>query len=136
MKHRWLLMSLCTALPAGAQTPPSLQHGQIGTAAELTAQRGPTTPEVIGMRRDQVPPDLVDLIPLAEKWGIADDELRDEMQQRATAAEKKALGDALKGRHARITAWLDTFPQGQPMPDAAAAFMYLQLGSDEMGLMP
>jgi len=136
MKPRWmLLLTLGTALPACAQTPPPLQHGQIGSAAALAAQRGPATPEPIHLRRDRVPPDLVDLIPLAEKWGIGDDLLREEMQARATVAEKQAMGDALKDRHARITAWLDSFPQGQPMSDEAAAFMYMQLGADEMGLM-
>ena len=136
MKTCWMLLfTTGMALPACAQTPPPLQHGQIGTAAELAAQRGPTTPEPIHLRRDRVPPDLVDLIPLAETWGISDDVLRDEMQERATTAEKQAMGDALKSRHARITAWLDSFPQGQPMSDEAAAFMYMQMGADEMGLM-
>lgn len=136
MKTCWmLLLTTGMALPACAQTPPPLQHGQIGTAAELAAQRGPTLPEPIHLHRDRVPPDLVDLIPFAEKWGISDDVLRDEMQERATAAEKQAMGDALKNRHARITAWLDSFPQGQPMSDEAAAFMYMQVGADEMGLM-
>jgi len=130
MKTCWmLLLTTGMALPACAQTPPPLQHGQIGSAAELA------TPEPIHLRRDRVPPDLVDLIPLAEKWGIGDDLLREEMQARATAAEKQAMGDALKNRHARITAWLDSLPQGQPMSDEAAAFMYMQLGADEMGLM-
>lgn len=137
MKTCWMLLfATCMALPACAQTPPPLQHGQIGSAAALAAQRGPTTPEPIHLNRDRVPADLVDLIPLAEKWGIGDDVLRDEMQERATAAEKQAMGDALKDRHTRITAWLDSLPQGQPMSDEAAAFMYMQLGADEMGLMP
>ncbi|ACF53306.1 hypothetical protein D7U98_04305 [Stenotrophomonas maltophilia] len=138
MKTCWMLLfTTCMTLPACAQAPtsPPLQHGQIGTAAELAAQRGPATADPIHLRRDRVPPDLVDLIPLAEKWGIGDDLLRDEMQERATDAEKRAMADALKHRHARITAWLDSFPKGQPMTDEAAAFMYMQLGVDEMGLM-
>ncbi|MGE6333727.1 hypothetical protein [Stenotrophomonas sp. NPDC077659] len=136
MKTCWMLLfTACIVLPACARTPQPLQQGQIGTAAELAAHRGPTSPESIHLYRDRVPPDLADLIPLAEKWGISDDVLRDEMQERATAAEKQAMGDALKDRHARITAWLDSFPQGQPMSDEAAAFMYMQVGADEMGLM-
>lgn len=136
MKSCWMLMlTFCIPMSACAQTPPPLQHGQIGSAAELAAQRGPDTPEPIHLRRDQVPPDLVDLIPLAEKWGIGDDLLRDEMQEHATDAEKRAIADALKHRHARISAWLDSLPQGQPMTDEAAAFLYMQLSVDEMGLM-
>ncbi|HDS1556832.1 TPA: hypothetical protein QEL11_000640 [Stenotrophomonas maltophilia] len=139
MKVRWmLLLTLCLALQACTQTPapPSpLQHGQIGTAAELASQRGLTAPNTPRLRRDLVPAELVDLIPLAEKWGIGDDLLRSEMQERATDAEKQAMGDALKDRHARITAWLDSFPPGQSMSDEAAAFMYMQVSADEMGLM-
>ena len=138
MKICWMLSLIaCTALQACTEAPSAvpLQHGQIGTAAELAAF-GPTVSEPIHLRRDRVPPDLVDLIPLAEKWGIGDDVLRDEMQERATDAEKQAMADALKDRHERITAWLDTFPQGQPMSDEAAAFMYMQLGVAELGLWP
>ncbi|WP_414493840.1 hypothetical protein [Stenotrophomonas maltophilia] len=138
MKNRGiLLLTACVALLACTQapSPTPLQHGQIGSADELAAY-GPSTPEPIHLRRDRVPPDLVDLIPFAEKWGIGDDVLRSEMQERATEAEKQEMADALMGRHARITVWLDSFPQGQPMPEEAAAFMYMQLGADEMGLMP
>ncbi|WP_239506879.1 hypothetical protein [Stenotrophomonas maltophilia] len=138
MKNRGiLLLTACVALLAFTQapSPTPLQHGQIGSAAELAAH-GPSTPEPIHLRRDRVPPDLVDLIPFAEKWGIGDDVLRNEMQERATEVEKQEMADALMGHHARITVWLDSFPQGQPMSEEAAAFMYMQLGADEMGLMP
>jgi hypothetical protein len=80
----------------------------------------------------KVPADLRDLVPLAAKWGISDDGERDALHERATKAEKQALAKALKGRNKRITQWLDQ--QKDPMSDEAAAFMYMQLGLDEMGL--
>lgn len=79
-----------------------------------------------------VPADLRDLVPLAEKWGIGDDVERGHFQKKATQAEKQALGKALKGRNKRITQWLDS--QKDPMSAEAVAFMYMQLGLDEMGL--
>jgi hypothetical protein len=82
----------------------------------------------------QVPEDLRDLVPLAEKWGIGDDVDRGEFQSKASRSDKEALKAALAGRNKRITQWLDSFSESKPMPDEAAAFMYMQLGLDEMGL--
>lgn len=82
----------------------------------------------------QVPADLRDLVPLAEKWGIGDDVDRSDLQARASQTEKDALKAALTGRNKRITQWLDSFSDSKPMSDEAAAFMYMQLGLDEMGL--
>ena len=82
----------------------------------------------------KVPSDLVDLVPLAEKWGIGDDLIREDFQSKATVADKQALAKALTGRNTRITQWLDSLPKDAPMSEEAAAFMYMQLGLDEMGL--
>jgi hypothetical protein len=79
----------------------------------------------------QVPADLRDLTPLAQRWGIGDDVARSERVQKATEAERSELRAAFGPRHARITAWLDSFGQG-PMPEEAAAFMYTQLAIEEM----
>jgi hypothetical protein len=80
---------------------------------------------------DKVPPDLLDLVPLAQRWGIGDDVLRSERVQKATDAERSELRAAFAPRQVRITAWLDSFKQGA-MPDEAAAFMYTQLAIEEM----
>ena len=79
----------------------------------------------------QVPADLRDLVPLAQRWGIGDDVARSERVQKATDAERSELRAAFGPRQARITAWLDSFGQG-PMPEEAAAFMYTQLAIEEM----
>jgi hypothetical protein len=79
----------------------------------------------------QVPPDLRDLVPLAQRWGIGDDVARSERVQKATDAERSELRTAFGPRQARITAWLDSFGQG-PMPEEAAAFMYTQLAIEEL----
>jgi hypothetical protein len=81
-----------------------------------------------------VPSDLRDLIPLAEKWGIGDDIDRANIQSKASDQEKAQLVEALRGRNARITEWLDSYSGGAAMPREAGAFMYMQLGLDEMGL--
>ena len=83
---------------------------------------------------DAVPKNLRDLLPLAEKWGIGDDIIREDLQEKALDDEKKELENALKGRWNEITAWLDSFGNNL-MPVEAAMFMYMQLGCDEMGLI-
>lgn len=97
---------------------------------ELTADNRPVT----RLDATKVPDDLVDLIPFAEKWGIGDDLIREDFQSTATREEKQALADALRVKNARITKWLDAQSKDAPMTDEAAAFMYMQLGLDEMGL--
>ena len=80
-----------------------------------------------------VPENLRDILPLAEKWGIADDIFREDYQDKASAEEKQELVNALDGRWIDITKWLDSFGTDL-MPTEAALFMYMQLGYDEMKL--
>jgi hypothetical protein len=80
---------------------------------------------------NNVPADLRHLVPLAERWGIGDDVDRNAAVDRATPAERAELERAVAPVHDRITAWLNSFGQ-QPMPDEAAAFMYMQLALEEM----
>lgn len=80
---------------------------------------------------NNVPADLRHLVPLAERWGIGDDVERDEYGRAASPAEREALREAVVPLYPRITAWLDSFGDA-PMPDEAAAFMYMQLAIEEM----
>jgi hypothetical protein len=79
----------------------------------------------------QVPDDLRDLAPLAQKWGIGDDLLRNELIDSASPAELQALRDAVLPKMDRITQWLDSFPPDALSPEAAA-FMYLLEVVDEL----
>ena len=101
-----------------------------GPAAD-TPQPGAGTPAATRLEANNVPAELRHLVPLAERWGIGDDVDRNAAVDRATPAERAELERALAPVHARITAWLDSFGQ-QPMPDEAAAFMYMQLALEEM----
>ncbi len=113
-----------------------MKPGEILPAAEmkeryqLTADNRPR----ISLNASKVPSDLADLVPLAEKWGINDDVIRNDFQSKSSDADKQALVKALTGRNDRITKWLDSQPKDGAMSDEAAAFMYMQLGLDEMGL--
>jgi hypothetical protein len=80
-----------------------------------------------------VPTQFRDLVPLATKWGIGDDEYRSDMHAKASEQDKQELQQALKGRARAINDWLDTFGKGKMTPEAAA-FMYMMLGVDEMGM--
>jgi hypothetical protein len=130
--HMKWLMGVVLLLGGCSQEPES---GQILPAGEMQEQYGLVAENrpVIQLDPSKVPADLQDLIPHAEKWGIGDDLIRGDFQNKATDAEKKALQEALKGRNARITAWLDEQGAGE-MTAEAAVFMYMQMGLDEMGL--
>ena len=80
----------------------------------------------------RIPADLRHLAPLASVWGIGDDVDRGTKVEASTPAERAALRAAVLPHDTSITAWLDSFGQGNVMPDEAAAFMYLRLAIEEM----
>jgi hypothetical protein len=79
-----------------------------------------------------VPAHLRHLIPLAEKWGIGDDIIRNDLIDKSSVAEKRGLHDALYAPFERVSEWLDSFAE-QPLSPEAEAFMYMQTALDEMG---
>ncbi len=97
----------------------------------LTAENRPT----IFLDPREVPEHLRDLIPMAEKWGIGDDIIRSDVEDKASQAEKEELSRRVQDHTVQIDAWLNSF-HGSDMTDAAAAFMYMTLAMDEMGLWP
>ncbi|MBC7975525.1 MAG: hypothetical protein H7138_11125 [Myxococcales bacterium] len=97
------------------------------------ARSGMSAPAAQRLDPEQVPPDLRQLVPLAERWGIGDDVERIAKVDSATPAEREELRAAVEPLHSRITAWLDSFGT-EAMTDEAAAFMYMQLALDEMQL--
>ncbi|MGE8208175.1 MAG: hypothetical protein ACN6RH_01565 [Stenotrophomonas rhizophila] len=132
-----LLVGLVIAAPASAARPVNaLRHGDIAPADSLRAAYAPDAIAAARTPLDpaKVPASLRGLVPLAEYWGIGDDVLREMMQEGESPAKKKAMADAVTPHNAAITAWLDGLRTGEPMSDEAAAFMYMQLGLDEMGL--
>ena len=80
----------------------------------------------------QVPTDLRHLVPLAEKWGIGDDIIRNDLINRSSSAEKRELHDSLYAPFERIAEWVTSFA-GRPLSAEAEAFMYMQTALDEMG---
>ena len=80
----------------------------------------------------QVPTDLRHLVPLAEKWGIGDDIIRNDLIDKSSSAEKRELHDSLYAPFERIAEWLTSFA-GRPLSAEAEAFMYMQTALDEMG---
>lgn len=132
MSFKVALFVLCTAVACSDAS----KNGAEVASDEPKQQINSVSAEAATTRLDpsQVPADIRDLTALAEKWGIGDDVKRSEFQAAASSAEKAALKRALEGRNQRITQWIDSFPGGSAMSPEAAAFMYMQLGLDEMGL--
>jgi hypothetical protein len=102
------------------------------------APRGSTTAGAASARggapldTTRIPAELRHLAPLAGVWGIGDDVDRGAKVEASTPAERSALRTAVLPHDTSITAWLDSFGQGNVMPDEAAAFMYMRLAIEEM----
>jgi hypothetical protein len=112
-----LLIVVVAALAACGDTKSTGDGGSDAAALQLDASK--------------VPEDLRSLVPLAARWGIGDDVDRNAKVDKATDAERAELKNAVDPLSSRITAWLDSFPEGA-MSDEAAAFMYMQLALEEM----
>jgi hypothetical protein len=97
---------------------------------ELYAENRPD----IKLCEDEVPTDLRCLVTLAEKWGVSDDIIRSDMENKATPREKVELRDAVRGKVEAINAWLDTEPSGN-MSEEAAAFMYMMEAYEEWAVV-
>jgi len=129
---------LITILMIFLKRRPRMKHGEILPANKMKAKYNLTAERYKPPRLDpeKVPEPLRDLLPLAAKWGIGDDVIRDDFEQKAPEGEKKELKDSLSGRTAEVTQWLDSFEVGKPMPEEAACFMYMLEALDEMSLWP
>jgi hypothetical protein len=114
---------------------PKMKHGEILPADTMKAKYNLTAEHYKPprLKPEQVPQHLRDLLPMAIKWGIEDDIIRNDFQQNASNNEKLELQESLSGKGQAINEWLDSFGSNL-MPPEAAAFMYMMLGLDEMGI--
>lgn len=121
---------------------PEMRHGEILPAGVMKEKSGLTAENRPRIEIDpsRVPEHLRDLIPMAEKWGVGDDIIRDDMEQKASEEEKNEFKNALRGRTAQVTAWLDSFDDDPDsaslMTEEAGHFMYMLEALDESGLWP
>ena len=112
---------------------PKMRHGEILPADEMKNKYNLTIENYQPPNLDpnQVPDDLRDLLPLAKKWGIGDDIIRDDMRQKSSTAEKRELIQQLEGKTQRINNWLDTFDNDEFTPESSA-FLFLLLCHEEI----
>lgn len=114
------------------------KEGEILPADEMQMKYGlyaENRPE-IKIDPDKVPENLRSLIFMAEKWGIGDDVIRSDFEDKASEAEKQEFRAKLTGRTKEVTEWLDSFKDGWEMSEEAGHFMYMLEALDEMGLWP
>ena len=90
---------------------------------------------VIRLDPARVPDRLRDLIPLAEKWGIGDDIIRFDFEEKAAPSERDELVRSVAARLTQINAWLET-TRATHMSDEAAAFMYMAEAYAEIDAAP
>jgi hypothetical protein len=104
-------------------------HKELQEKYNLYAENRPN----IKLDSNNVPENLRDLIPYAEKWGISDDIIRSDFQKKASKEEKLEFKKKISGRVDQINEWLDTsFPTGKEMSDEGAAFMYMLSSAEEL----
>jgi hypothetical protein len=106
----------------------------ITSASDLQQQFGlyAENRPILNLDPANVPADLRHLVPLAEKWGVGDDIIRNDLVNKSSIAEKREAHDAIYAPFGRITEWLASFG-ARPLTPEAEAFMYLQSALDEMG---
>jgi hypothetical protein len=133
-----LLLAAIVILSVFLVRRPRMKHGEILSAQEMKEKYGviPNNYRPPKINPENVPETLHDLVPLAIKWGIADDIMRSDFEQKASEEEKQELKSAMAGRTADINSWLNSFENGKPMSDEAACFMYMLEAVDEMKLWP
>jgi len=115
-----------------------MRHGEILPANEMQKKYGlyaENRPD-INIDPMKVPENLHDLIPMAEKWGVPDDIIRSDIEEKASDMEKEAFRAKLKGRTRQVTDWLDSYGEEQTMSKEAGYFMFMLEALDEMGLWP
>ncbi len=115
----------------GARSGAAIPAAVPVAAAAPVALPGPAS----RLKAAAIPAELHDLIPLAERWGLSDDDLRRELQQRSSACERAEFQAALRGRTAQVDAWLSSLPLGDETAEPCA-FMYMLHALDEMDLWP
>ena len=81
-----------------------------------------------------VPPDFRHLIPLAERYGVADDTYRASMLESLSDADRNELSRFLAGYDDALDAWL-AGPESDAatFTDAYIAFSTLRMAADEVG---
>jgi hypothetical protein len=125
-------------MAACADSDNGQQPDAIRSATELQEEYGlyceDYKPEEIDAA--QVPEHLRDLIPMAQKWGIGDDIIRSDCEDKSTEKERTEFQKVLRGRTEEVESWLDSAPPGEFPNDQAVPFMYMLLALDEMGIWP
>jgi hypothetical protein len=81
----------------------------------------------------EVPEGLRSLIPLARRWGVGDDLIREDMLRKAERRELDELRAAVVAVEDELDAWLATPPSlGSPSDSAYIAFSNMRIAADSL----
>jgi hypothetical protein len=84
-----------------------------------------------GLTRNHVPPELHELIPLAEKFGVADDLLRERLVKASSAAEIQQLKSTVLAWEDALDKWLaGVEADGPAFSDEYIAFSAMRMAAD------
>ena len=115
-----------------------MKHGEILLGKDMQKKYGLYAENRPDIKIDplKVPENLRDLISMAEKWGVGDDIIRSDIEDKASDMEKITFQKSLKDRTKHINSWLDSYDKNHAMPKEATHFMYMLEALAEMGLWP
>jgi hypothetical protein len=106
-----------------------LPAGEMRARYGLTAENRPT----ITLDAGKVPAALRPLIPLAERFGVPDDLIRQDILAKATADDSEAVRRAVRSHEDVLDAWLaGPEADGPDYSDEYIAFSCLRMAADEV----
>ncbi len=85
-----------------------------------------------GLRPENVPPGLRDLVPLAERWGISNSLGRAVRRLTATPEETRAFMSAMDSHLEQINEWLDGRDPAGDSELEQSAFLYMSSANAEL----
>src|SRR5690242_20434279 len=106
---------------------------EVGSGKELRRKYYPPgeSPPVIKIDATEVPAPLRSLIPLAEKWGISDDILREDAIATAPHDELTVLRGSVDAHRTAINEWLGgPAADNPPFSVAYLAFTHMKMAAD------
>lgn len=107
--------------------------GEIAPSAVLQKKYGlyAENRPIIHIDPAAVPGRFRSLIPMAEKWGIGDDIIRCDFEDKASPRERQELEEALNEKEEEVATWVRSFDPSA-IPEDVVPFMFMLIAMDEM----
>lgn len=86
----------------------------------------------VHLKAENVPSQLADLVPLVERWGFSDDEVRERVAEKSSPAQRLQLTMGVADHRADIERWLGSVTSFSQINEEMVAFHALCEAADEV----